>query len=102
MANEKRNNTKIYKKGLPLKNNNSQQREFKIKQKEGFVLQRGEVLESFGNGMFQVKLEGNGVEIKATLAGKLRLNYIKILVGDRVELEMSVYDLTKGRITRRL
>lgn len=101
MANEKRNNTKIYKKGLPV-NNNFQKREFKTKQKEGFILQRGVVIESFGNGMFQVKLEVNDVEIKATLAGKLRLNYIKILVGDRVELEMSVYDLTKGRITRRI
>ena len=101
MANEKRTNNKIYKKGLNP-TTNTPKREFKSKQREGFILQKGTVKESFGNGIFLIVLDINNVEIKATLAGKMRLNYIKILVGDRVELEISVYDLTKGRITRRL
>lgn len=57
----------------------------------------GTVTEKLPNTMFRVKLE-NGHEILATISGKLRMNFIRILPGDRVTLEMSPYDLTKGRI----
>ena len=57
----------------------------------------GTVLEKLPNAMFQVELE-NGLEILAHISGKLRMNYIRILPGDRVTVEMSPYDLTKGRI----
>ncbi len=57
----------------------------------------GVVVEKLPNAMFQVKLE-NGHQVLAHISGKLRMNYIKILPGDRVTIEMSPYDLTKGRI----
>jgi translation initiation factor IF-1 len=57
----------------------------------------GTVLEKLPNAMFQVQLE-NGLEILAHISGKLRMNYIRILPGDKVTIEMSPYDLTKGRI----
>ncbi len=60
----------------------------------------GTVIESLGNAMFRVELE-NGHIITAHISGKMRMHYIKILPGDRVKLEMSPYDLTKGRITFR-
>ncbi len=61
----------------------------------------GVILESLPNTTFRVLLD-SGQSIWAHLSGKMRLNYIKILPGDRVIVEMSVYDLSKGRITRRL
>jgi translation initiation factor IF-1 len=60
----------------------------------------GIVREALGNAMFRVQLE-NGHVITAHIAGKMRLNYIKILPGDKVQVEMSPYDLSKGRITFR-
>ncbi|KXZ45469.1 hypothetical protein GPECTOR_54g210 [Gonium pectorale] len=60
----------------------------------------GEVLKDLSNGMFQVKLE-NGVSVIAHLSGKIRQNRIKVVVGDKVTVELSPYDLTKGRITLR-
>lgn len=57
----------------------------------------GTVLEKLPNAMFQVELE-NGHQILAHISGKLRMNYIRILPGDKVTLEMSPYDLSKGRI----
>ncbi|HOF99636.1 MAG: Translation initiation factor IF-1 [Firmicutes bacterium ADurb.Bin248] len=60
----------------------------------------GIVTDSFPNAMFEVKLE-NGHKILAHISGKLRMNYIRILPGDRVTVEMSPYDLTRGRITWR-
>ncbi|MEG1718668.1 MAG: translation initiation factor IF-1 [Bacteroidales bacterium] len=60
----------------------------------------GIVIESLGNAMFRVQLE-NGHVITAHISGKMRLHYIKILPGDKVQVEMSPYDLTKGRITFR-
>ncbi len=60
----------------------------------------GTVIESLGNAMFRVELE-NGHIIIAHISGKMRMHYIKILPGDKVKLEMSPYDLTKGRITFR-
>jgi len=61
----------------------------------------GEVTEALPNATFQVKLE-NGHEILAHISGRMRVNYIKLLPGDKVMVEMSPYDLTKGRIVRRL
>ena len=57
----------------------------------------GKVIEKLPNAMFQVELE-NGHVVLAHISGKLRMNYIRILPGDKVTLEMSPYDLTKGRI----
>ena len=57
----------------------------------------GKVLEKLPNTMFSVELE-NGHQILAHISGKLRMNYIRILPGDKVTVEMSPYDLTKGRI----
>ena len=64
------------------------------------IEQDGTVIESLGNAMFRVELE-NGHVITAHISGKMRMHYIKILPGDKVKLEMSPYDLTKGRITFR-
>ena len=61
----------------------------------------GTILESMPNAMFRVKLE-NGYEILAHISSKIRKNFIRILPGDRVKVEMTPYDLTKGRITFRL
>ena len=58
------------------------------------------VKENLPNAMFKVELE-NGVVILATVSGKIRMNYIRILPGDRVTVEISPYDLTRGRITYR-
>jgi translation initiation factor IF-1 len=61
----------------------------------------GKVLEALPNAMFKVELT-TGHEILAHISGKLRLHFIKILPGDRVTVELSPYDLTRGRITYRL
>ena len=68
--------------------------------KEDMLQFDGEVLESLPNAMFRVKLE-NDHEIIAHISGKMRKFYIRILPGDRVTVEISPYDLTKGRITYR-
>ena len=60
----------------------------------------GKVIEKLPNTMFQVELE-NGHKVLAHISGKLRQNFIRILPGDKVTVEMSPYDLTKGRITWR-
>ncbi len=60
----------------------------------------GEVLEAFPSGMFRVSLD-NGHELIAYTAGKMRKNRIRVLAGDKVLVEMTPYDLTKGRITYR-
>jgi len=62
----------------------------------------GEVTQELGNSMFKVTLDMNGAVVTCTISGKIRTNYIRIVVGDKVKLEMSPYDLTRGRITRRL
>ena len=61
----------------------------------------GTIIESMPNAMFKVKLE-NDHEILAHISGKIRKNFIRILPGDKVKVEMTPYDLTKGRITFRL
>ena len=60
----------------------------------------GTILESMPNAMFRVELE-NGHEILAHISGKIRMNFIRILPGDKVKVELSPYDLTRGRITWR-
>jgi translation initiation factor IF-1 len=60
----------------------------------------GTVVDAQPNAMFVVKLE-NGYEVLAHISGKIRMNFIKILPGDRVKVELSPYDLTRGRITWR-
>ena len=60
----------------------------------------GNVIEALPNAMFKVELE-NGHEILAHISGKMRMHYIKILPGDKVTVELSVYDLNRGRITYR-
>ncbi|HMS51810.1 MAG: translation initiation factor IF-1 [Sphingobacteriales bacterium] len=64
------------------------------------IILDGIVTESLGNAKYRVKLE-NGHEIIAHISGKMRMNYIRILPGDKVMIEMTPYDLTKGRITYR-
>ncbi|MGN1317841.1 MAG: translation initiation factor IF-1 [Lachnospirales bacterium] len=68
--------------------------------KNDVIEAEGTVLEKLPNAMFQVELE-NGHKIIAHISGKLRKNFIKIIPGDKVQVEMSPYDLTKGRITWR-
>lgn len=60
----------------------------------------GEVIDTLPNAQFKVKLQ-NGQEILAHVSGKIRMHYIRILPGDRVTVELSPYDLTRGRITYR-
>ena len=68
--------------------------------KQSAIEQEGVIVETLPNAMFKVELE-NGHVIIAHISGKMRMNYIKILPGDRVKVEMSPYDLTKGRISFR-
>jgi len=68
--------------------------------KQGPIKVDGVITETLPNASFRVKLD-NSVEILAHISGKMRMHYIKILVGDRVTVEMSPYDLSKGRITYR-
>ena len=68
--------------------------------KQDMIELEGTVVEAMPNAMFQVEIPG-GHKILAHISGKLRMNYIRILPGDKVTVEMSPYDLTKGRITWR-
>ena len=68
--------------------------------KNAVIEQDGTVVEALSNAQFRVELE-NGHEITAHISGKMRMHYIKILPGDRVHVEMSPYDLSKGRISFR-
>lgn len=61
----------------------------------------GEVIDILPNAMFKVKIDDTENIVLGVISGKMRQNNIKILLGDRVEIEFSVYDLTRGRITRR-
>lgn len=69
-------------------------------QKEQAIEVEGTVTETLPNAMFRVELK-NGHSVLAHISGKMRMNFIRILPGDRVKLEMSPYDLTRGRITYR-
>ena len=68
--------------------------------KEDVIELEGKVLEALPNAMFKGELE-NGHQILAHISGKMRMHYIKILPGDKVTVELSVYDLSRGRITYR-
>ncbi|MGN0443059.1 MAG: translation initiation factor IF-1 [Acutalibacteraceae bacterium] len=68
--------------------------------KQDMIEVEGIVTEALPNATFQVELE-NGHKILASISGKLRMNYIRILVGDKVKVEMSPYDFSRGRITWR-
>ena len=69
-------------------------------EKQNLLEMKGIVLQSLSNGMFRVKLE-NGFFVLAYISGRIRRNYIRILLGDRVAVELSPYDLTRGRIIYR-
>ena len=69
--------------------------------KQPLIKQDGTIIEALSNAMFRVKLE-NGHEILATISGKMRMHYIRILPGDKVGVELSPYDLTRGRIITEL
>ncbi len=73
-----------------------------MNQKNNDIIEmEGVVTQCLSNGMFRVKLE-NGFFVLAHVSGKIRRNYIRILLGDRVAVELSPYDLSRGRITYRL
>ena len=69
--------------------------------KQGLIKQEGIVKEALSNAMFKVELT-NGHLILATVSGKIRTNFIKIITGDKVLVELSPYDLSRGRISQRL
>lgn len=69
----------------------------KYMSKQSLIKQDGIISDALSNAMFKVKLE-NGHEILATISGKMRMHYIRILPGDKVGVEMSPYDLSRGRI----
>ena len=69
--------------------------------KQNLIDMEGVVTESLPNAMFRVRLD-NGCQVLTHISGRIRRNYIRILPGDRVKVESSPYDLTKGRITYRL
>lgn len=73
----------------------------RIKMSKDVIEFEGTILEAMPNAMFRVELE-NGHEILAHISGKIRKNFIRILPGDKVKVEMTPYDLTRGRITYRL
>lgn len=75
-------------------------RRVEILSKEDVIEVEGKVVEALPNAMFRVELE-NGHEVLAHISGKLRMNFIRILPGDKVSLELSPYDLTRGRIVWR-
>ena len=68
--------------------------------KQAAIEQDGQIIEALSNAMFRVELE-NGHVVTAHISGKMRKHYIRILTGDKVKVEMTPYDLTKGRITFR-
>ncbi len=70
------------------------------KSKEDAIVMEGTVLEPLPNAMFRVELE-NGHNVLAHISGKIRMHYIRILPGDRVQVELTPYDLQRGRITYR-
>ena len=73
----------------------------KKKVKDDVIQVDGRVVESLPNAMFKVEIEPSGNMITATISGKIRKNFVRIVVGDKVVVELSAYDLTKGRITYR-
>lgn len=70
------------------------------KPKDDAIVLEGTILESLPNAMFRVELDNNH-QVLAHISGKMRMNYIRILPGDKVQVELTPYDLTRGRITYR-
>lgn len=70
--------------------------------KQGLITQEGTVIQALPNAMFRVELDDTGIELLCVISGRIRQNYIRILEGDRVKVEISPYDLTRGRIVTRL
>lgn len=70
--------------------------------KQGLITQEGVVIQALPNAMFRVELDDTGIVLLCVISGKIRQNYIRILEGDRVKVEISPYDLTRGRIVTRL
>lgn len=70
--------------------------------KQQSIVMQGRVIESLPNAMFRVELDNNGLEILCTISGKMRMNNIRVIEGDNVKVEMSPYDLSRGRISQRL
>jgi translation initiation factor IF-1 len=68
--------------------------------KQSNITLDGTIIEALSNAMFRVELE-NGHQVIAHISGKMRMNYIRILPGDKIKMEMSPYDLSKGRIVYR-
>ena len=68
--------------------------------KQSLIKQDGNIVEALSNAMFRVRLE-NGHEILATISGKMRMHYIRILPGDKVTVDLTPYDLSRARITFR-
>lgn len=69
--------------------------------KEGNIEVEGKIVEALPNAMFRVELD-NGHKVLAHISGKMRMNYIRLLLGDKVKMELSPYDLTRGRIIYRI
>ena len=84
-----------------MKNRKSDKKDIKPIDSKEFIEMKGEVLELMPAASFKVQLE-NGHAIMAHLSGKMRMNRIRILPGDKVKVQMSPYDLSKGRITYRM
>jgi translation initiation factor IF-1 len=82
------------------KGGNTRERTAPAKKNKAIIEQDGVIAESLSNAMFRVEL-ANGHMITAHISGKMRMHYIRILPGDKVKVEMSPYDLTKGRISFR-
>lgn len=80
--------------------NTPKQEKKDVKVVKDFIEIEGEVVEALPNGVFKVKLD-NGSVVLAHLSGKMRINFIRVNVGDRVVIQLSIYDLTKGRIVYR-
>ena len=70
--------------------------------KEDLIEAEGVIEEALPNAMFRVVLDGSGHKVLAHVSGKIRMNFIRILPGDKVKVELSPYDLSRGRITFRL
>ena len=69
--------------------------------RDDYIPADGVVVDKLPNALFRVRLDESGHEVLAQISGRIRKNFIRILLGDRVSVQMSTYDLTKGRITHR-
>jgi len=69
--------------------------------KEDTIVMQGKVQEILPNTMFRIRLDDTNTEVIGYLSGRMRTNKIKVLAGDTVEIEFTLYDLTRGRVTRR-